>query len=584
MKRLFLVLGLLTLALGLVVLPVAAQDGPSGTWLGTWPYSPPGTHNLNSFAAGGLNDNLGLVYRPMVELTPAYYLWASNEYVGILADSWGFVDENTAYQYTIKEGAKWSNGDDITSQDVIDTFSIGRILGWTQWTYLTAVEAVDARTVRFVFTEGGASLNAERQILKEHVVASANYSELAAQARQVVADGKTKDDAEWQAVATAVEEFRPETLIASGPYTYALDAVGEAFMTLSWQPNSLYSGSVKFGALKLWAGETEVTTPLILSGELAHSTNVYPPATIESFDQAGIRLVTTPRGYGPALLFNFKAAPFDNKLVRQAMAHVINREQSALLTNGLGASGTVYMSGILDSVTPNLLSQATMDALNKYEYNLDGAAALMEQAGFTRNADGKWADSSGATISVEYTFPADFADFSAAARDATAQLNDFGFDITERALPWQEARDAIRAGNFQLSVWSWGAGSPFAFQNFNNPMRRWTSATLPADQPGLGLDLTAIEYNGETVNLNDLILNVSGGLDTAAQQERADYIAKLLNDGMYYIPLNEMLSVEPLSETSISGAPADGDPIYANPSNDHFIIWLILNGTLGPVG
>ncbi len=584
MKRLFLVLGLLTLALGLVVLPVAAQDGPSGTWLGTWPYSAPGTHNLNSFAAGGLNDNLGLVYRPLVELTPAYYLWASNEYVGILADSWGFVDENSAYQYTIKEGAKWSNGDDITSQDVVDTFSIGRILGWTQWTYLTAVEAVDARTVRFVFTEGGASLNAERQILKEHIVASANYGELAAQARQVVADGKTKDDAEWQAVATAIEEFRPETLIASGPYTYALDAVGEAFMTLSWQPNSLYSGSVKFGTLKLWAGETEVTTPLVLSGELAHSTNVYPPATIESFAQAGIRLVTTPRGYGPALLFNFKVAPFDNKLVRQAMAHAINREQSALLTNGLGATGTVYMSGILDSVTPNLLSQATMDALNKYEYNLDGAAALMEQAGFTRNADGKWVDASGATISVEYTFPADFADFSAAARDATAQLNEFGFDITERALPWQEARDAIRAGNFQLSVWSWGAGSPFAFQNFNNPMRRWTSATLPADQPGLGLDLTAIEYNGETVNLNDLILNVSGGLDTAAQQERADYIAKLLNDGMYYIPLNEMLSVEPLNEASISGAPADGDPIYANPSNDHFIVWLILNGTLGPVG
>jgi peptide/nickel transport system substrate-binding protein len=580
MKRWFLIFAVLTLIAG-AALSVGAQDAPSGTWLGTWPYAAPGTHNLNGFAAGGLNDNLGNVYRTFVHLTPAYYLWSSNEYVGLLADSWGFVDDNTAYEYTIKAGALWSDGSPVTAQDVVDTFSIGRILNWTQWTYLANVEAVDADTVRFTFTEGGASLNAERQLLKEYVVDSTTYGELAAQARQVVADGGTRESESWTALATAIEEFRPNLLNATGPYTYSLDDVGEAFMTLRWQPNSVYSGSVQFGELKLWSGETEQTTPLVLSGELAHSTNVYPPATIEAFAQEGIRLVTTPRGYGPALLFNFNVAPFDNLLIRQAMAHAINREQSALLTNGLGASGTLYLSGILDSIAPNLLSQETLDSLNRYEFNLEGAAALMEQAGYTRNADGKWADADGNTISIEYTFPADFADFSAAARDATAQLNEFGFDITERALPWQEAAAAIRASDFQLSVWSWGSGSPFAFQNFNNPVRRWTTA-LAEDQPGLMLDIRNFDYNGETIDLNDLILNVSGGLDTAAQQERADYLATLLNEQMLYIPLNEMLSVEPLNETSIAGAPADGDPIYSNPSNDHFIIYLILNGTLSP--
>ncbi len=580
MKRLFILFASLLLVLG-AVLSAGAQAAPSGTWLGTWPYAAPGTHNLNGFAAGGLNDNLGTVYRPFVTLTPAYYLWASNEYVGLLAESWGFVDDNTAYEYTIKEGALWSDGSAVTAQDVVNTFDIGRILNWTQWTYLTSVEAVDESTVRFTFTEGGASLNAERQILKEYVVDSASYGDLAEQARQASADGATRESEAWIAAATAIEEFRPEILNATGPYTYTLDDVGEAFMTLRWQPNSLYSSSVKFGELKLWAGETEQTTPLVLSGELAHSTNVYPPATIESFAQAGIRLVTTPRGYGPALLFNFSVAPFDNLLVRQAMTHAINREQSALLTNGLGASGTVYLSGILDSIAPNLLSPETLASLNRYEFNLEGAAALMEQAGYTRNADGKWADADGSTISVEYTFPADFADFSAAARDATAQLNEFGFDISERALPWQEAAAAIRAGDFELSVWSWGSGSPFAFQNLNNPVRRWTVA-LAADQPGLMVDIRNLEYEGQTYDLDNLILNVSGGLDTAAQQERADFLATLLNTEALYIPLNEMLSVEPLNEASVAGIPADGDPIYSNPSNDHFITWLILNGTLSP--
>ncbi|MDZ4770190.1 MAG: ABC transporter substrate-binding protein [Chloroflexota bacterium] len=582
MKRLLLSLVLVLSILGMTLAPAAAADAPVGTWLGTWPYAAPGTHNLNSFAAGGLNDNLGLVYRPLVELTPAYYLWATNEYVGILADSWGFVDDNAAFEYTIKSDALWSNGDQVTSEDVVNTFAIGRILGWSQWGYLANVEAASQDTVRFTFQEGRASRNAERQILKEHVVASANYGELAAQAMQLVADGKTKDDAEWTALATAIAEFRPETLIASGPYTYALDDVGEAFMTLSWQPLSLYSASVKFGELKLWAGETEATTALVLSGELAHSTNVYPPATIDSFVAEGIRLVTTPRGYGPALLFNFNLPAFQDARVRQAMAHAINREQSALLTNGLGASGTVTMSGILDSIAPTILSQETLDSLNGYEYNLEGAAALMQEAGYTLNADGKWANAAGEMLSIEYTFPADFADFSAAARDATAQLNEFGFDISERALPWQEAAEAIRLGDFDLSVWSWGAGSPFAFQNMNNPIRRWNNPVLPAEKPGMSLPLQ-FEMDGTAVDMDALILDVSNGLDTDALQAKADTLAQIINAGMYYIPLNEMLSVEPVNELAIAGAPADGDPIYANPSNDHFIVKLILDGTLGPV-
>jgi peptide/nickel transport system substrate-binding protein len=560
-----------------------AQEAPKGTWLGTWPYAAPGTHNLNSFATGGLNDNLGLVYRPLVELTPAYYLWATNEYTPMLAEKWGFVDDNKAYEFTLKAGAKWSNGDPITADDVLTTYALGRLGGWSQFNSVAEVVKVDDLTVRFNFLEGKASLLTERLILKEYIVSSKNYGELAKAAMDLHAAGKTKDDQEWKDLQTKLSEFRPAELIASGPYTYTLADVGEAFMTLKWQPNSLYSGSVKFGDLKIWAGETEVTTPLILSGELAHSTNVYPPATIESFAQAGIRLVTVPRGYGPTLLFNFKVAPFDKKEIRQAMAYAINREQSALLTNGTGASGTVYMSGILDSLTPNLLAQDTIDKLNKYEFSTEKAAELMKAVGYTLNAAGKWADAAGKTISVEYTFPADFADFSAAARDATAQLNEFGFDITERALPWQEARDAIRAGNFALSVWSWGAGSPFAFSNLQNPIRRWTSATLAPELPGLGLDISKIEYNGEVVDLNSLIVNVNAGLDPAVHKANAGKISLMMNDLMLYIPLNEMLSVEPVNEKAIAGAPADGDPIYKNPSNDHFIVLLILNGTLGPV-
>lgn len=582
MKRLFLVLSVLLLTIGVVAGPTSAQEAPEGTWLGTWPYTAPGTHDLSAWSANGMEANLGSpVYRPLVHLQPAFYMWATDEYMGILAESFGFVDNNAGYEYTIKEGAKWSNGDAITTEDVIVTFAIGRIMGWSDFTYIDTVTAKNERTAHFRFKEGKASKVAERLILKDYVVPRATYGDLAAKALKLVADGKTNETQEWKDLATEISNFRPTEMIASGPYTYSLSDVGEAFMTLHWQPNSLYSNSVKFGTIKLWAGETEVSTPLVLSGELAFSTNVFPPATIQSFADAGIRLVTIPLGYGPALLFNFNVEAFQNRMVRQAMAYAINREQSALLTNGLGATATKYMSGILDSLTPVLLSEEGVAALEPYKYDLEKASSLMEQAGYKRNVDGKWADAEGKALSFEYTFPADFADFSAAARDAVTQLNEFGFVITERALPWQQAAEANRKGDFQLSVWSWGSGSPFAFNNLNNPTRRWTNPVLPAEQPGTGLVLKR-DYNGKEIDLNNLILNVSAGMDPAQLKAQADYVSKIINEEMFFIPLNEELSVEPVNEKLIGGVPADGDPIFANPANETWVTYLLLNGTLQP--
>jgi len=581
MKRFLVVLLVLTLALTGFVLPSAAQDAPTGVFYGTWPYVLPPDHHLNAYASGGPNDNLGALYRSYVELPPAIYQWSTGQYVGFLAESWGFVEDNTAYEIVLNADALWSNGDPVTSEDVIVTYALGRLNGWTQFNYISDVVAVDDHTVHFIFS-GEPSLVAERLLLKDYIVARATYGELAQRALDLFATGATRDSAEWTALQTELSEFRPAELIASGPYTYSLDDVGDASMTMHWQPNSIFSDDVNFGEIRMWAGETEVTTPLVISGELGHSTNVYPASTIETFQQQGIRLLDVPRGYGPALLFNHSRAPWNIKEVRQAIAYAINREQSAFLTNGIGAQATVYMSGLLDDNVPLLLPQEVIDQLNRYEYNLETAAGLMEQAGFTRNADGKWADASGALISAEYTFPAEFADFAGAAQDAIQQLNAFGFDITPRALPWAEAAAAIRNSDFDLSVWSWASASPFAATQFFGPTRRFNVGTLAEGQRGIDFPME-FEYNGEMINLDQMILHASDGLDTAEQQRRAGEVALILNDLMPFVPLNVERSIEPLNEQLIAGYPTD-DPDWAgNPTNsDHAIIYYLLTGVLTP--
>ncbi|MBN1964555.1 MAG: hypothetical protein JW910_07900 [Anaerolineae bacterium] len=580
MKRLVCIALLLALVLG--ALPAAvAQEGPDGVWLGTWPYRLPPDHHLNAYASGGPLDNLGNVYREFVELAPAYYMWADDTYVGFLAESWGFVEDNTAYEIVLRSDAMWSNGTPVTADDVITTYALGKLVGWSQFNYIDEVERVDDHTVRFHFINEPSRV-AERLLLREPIAANDTYGEWAQQALELFATGVDNESEEWQALLTAVREFRPEEYLATGPYTYSLADVGDSFLTLHWQPNSIFSDSVQFGTLKLWAGETESTTPLVLSGEIAHATNVYPPATIETFQTEGINIVTIPRGYGPALLFNCAIWPWNITEVRQAVAMVIERDQNAFLTNGFGATGTVYMAGVLDSSVQTMLTEEAIAQLDLYEYDTDRAAALLESIGFARNDAGIWADADGNTLSAEWVFPAEFADFAGATQDAISQMNDFGFDITARALPWQEVPTEIRNGTFELSVWSWGAASPFSSQHLRNPMQRWITE-LGVDEPGLGFPMEAVEYNGETINLDEMISNASSGLDTQVQRERTSEVALILNELMPYVPLNIILSAEPLNTNLVSGVPEPGDPILLNPTGtDHFIKYLILTGVLGP--
>jgi len=581
MKKLISLSLLLLLVLGSVFMVAAQDEAPEGVWLGTWPYRLPPDHHLNAYADGGPNTNLGNVYREMVELAPAFYMWSDNSYTPLLAESWGFTEDNSAYDLTLQSGLTWSNGSPIDADDVVTTYALGRLVGWTQFDFVDVVEKVDDLTVRFYFS-GEPSLLAEQLILREPLVADDTYGEYSERALALFETGADSESEEWTSLLTETREFRPEELVASGPYTYTLDDVGDSFMTLIWQPNSLFSDSVNFGEIRLWAGETDSTTPLVLSGEIAHSTNVYPPVVVESFQGEGLEIVTIPRGYGPAMLFNYNVSPWDSVEVRQAAALVINRDQNAFLTNGLGGMGTVYMAGILDANVGAMLTEETIEQLDRYEFSPERATTLLESAGFSLNDDGVWADGDGNTLSAEWIFPAEFADFAGASQDAISQLNAFGFDIEGRALPWQEVPEAIREGNFELTVWSWGAGSPFASRHFANPIQRWVSA-LSDEQPGLALPLEEYPYDGGTVNLDELITNMNAGLDNEAQRERASEVALIVNQTLPYIPLNVILSAEPFNTDLISGLPSMDDPIMLNPTGrDHFIKLSILNGTLGP--
>jgi len=124
--------------------------------------------------------------------------------------------------------------------------------------------------------------------------------------------------------------------------------------------------------------------------------------------------------------------PMDNPKVRWAVAYAVNQQQ--VVDTGWGGAGLVsntifpgfkklteYMDGIKDIT----------DKYNVLEVNLDKSTQLMTEAGYAKDADGFWADSTGARqdFSIYAAVPL-FADIAPVVAE---QLRSAGFYCEHKA-------------------------------------------------------------------------------------------------------------------------------------------------------
>jgi peptide/nickel transport system substrate-binding protein len=551
--------------------PGTGASAKGGEFHGAWPYDLPPKGHYNYFAAAGIILQ-GAIYIDLFMPPLATWMWNDAKWNYMLAESSSL--SGNVFSVKLRPNIKWSDGTAFSSKDVVTTFTVGRMDSFTIWNYIEKVEADGDLGVKFTY-KTPSSLG-ERNILRVSMRPDSVYGAIAKRAADLYTSGKLTSSPEIVALRAEKDNLRPDPM-SSGPYMIDKNSVTEAQLTMVRNPNGLFADKVNFDKVIVYQGETAQVTPLVLAGDVDYATHGFPLATDKAFVDAGIRVVRGPGYTGPALIFHWeKAAAFQDKRLRQAVAMAINKDESAKVTYGDSAKPQKYMAGFSDNLVPQWLSAADLAKLNAYTYDVAKAAGLMTAAGYAKGSDGIYAKD-GKKLEFELYFPSDFADWSSAADHAQKQLNTFGVKIVPRGAIRSQQLPDVNGGNFQIAIMGWGIGNPHPQGSFIQDLR--THNTIAA-AGGMKYPLK----QGNT-DFDALIVKMGDGFDTTAQKAPVTEAALAFNDLLPVIPLWERYGNNPVNDKKrVKGWKADSDPVYKNPwSTDAFTTLMIMDGTLSKI-
>lgn len=354
---------------------------------------------LNPHLSTGIKDIEAsrLVLEPLAEYN------ADEELTPTLAaeipsrENGGLGEDGTTVTWTLKDDVLWSDGEPFTAEDVAFTYDFlsNPETGATSTEFygdIASVEAVDDQTVKITFSQPTPAwsqpfVGTSGMILPQHVF----QDHVGAQARSAPANTQPVGTGAYQVV-----EFKP----------------GD---TIIYEPNPNFRGEPSaFERLELKGGGDAVSAAraVLQTGDADFAWNVQAePAIIQGLEAGGqgeMRYVFKP--LMERIFFNFSDPnqevngqrssaetehPFlSEKAVRQAISLAIDRQT---ITEQLyGEAGEVATNFI---VAPDKYVSPNTD----YEFDLEQAAALLDEAGWVDSNGNGVRDKDGVEMNILFT-------------------------------------------------------------------------------------------------------------------------------------------------------------------------------------
>ncbi len=446
-------------------------------------------------------------FNPYNDAVGAYYaqdfiyetLWIPNvmhpdKPIPVLATGYEIADDLKSVTFTLREGVKWSDGEEFNADDVVFTmelrkknpaYNIRGILWYDKETdegNIVSVEKLGSHKVKINLQKpnGLAYLGlGSLYPLPEHI---------------------------WKNIKDP-KNFRNESPVATGPYVNVTKFSPSLFKVCRnesyWQQGKPYIDCLKF--------------PQYSGNEQAISA-----ASLGKVDWLGVGISDTksytekdpnnkywlPAGGNTNLQLNTTKAPFNNLEFRKAMSMAINRQDLVeFATFGL-TTPTKYPIGTGEFYK----SWYDEKALAKYKglmaHNPDAAKKVLDQAGIVDKDGDGWRDNAdGTPIKFKISVPSGWTDWVNSVMQISENLQDIGLNARAHTPDENAWFEAVPSGDFDVYImWTHSDVVPWGTYNdlFNpkdmNPPKVSFQAMHQMKLPELNKNLDQFT---QTTNMNE---------------------------------------------------------------------------------
>jgi len=447
--------------------PVASPHAVPGGVIRFGAFQPP--KSLNYYIDSNTYTRLifGLMYETLLDTDPI-----TAEFTPWLASRWRISDDNLTYTFELDPRAKWSDGMPITAEDVKWTFdqvmapenrtgASKMILG-----VFESPEILDVRTVRFRAKEAHwrnlLALGLVLAVMPKHAYEGQDFNRL---------------------------DF--DKPVVSGPYV--LSGIREQIsirLNRRWdwwageRPSTRNTMNFNLLVFRYFSDQSNAFETLkkgLIDVYGVYTARLWANETIgERFDKNWIvkRLIrnSDPIGF-QGFAMNMRRPPFDDVRVRQAMAHLLDRE-----TMNRTMMYSAYF--LLRSYFEDLYTAACPCDNTLYTFNIEQAKALLKEAGYVLNPQTGILEKDGRPLSFTFLM-----------RDASAEkflalynmsLKTVGIEmkiVRKDFAAWMRDMDEY---NFDMTWASWGGSL------YRDPESMWLSSER--DRPS-GNNLTGFKHD-----------------------------------------------------------------------------------------
>ena len=326
------------------------------------------------------------------------------------------TEDSITWTYTILDGMKWDDGEDVTAEDILFTLQYEDEKGSANLTDQTDAEGktTAAKYSGYALSEDGRSISL--------TLASPNVRELGN-----MTSFRVYPKHLWEGKDELSEA---ELRVGCGPYMF--ESFSKDSGTISFVPNPYFPGEPHAARLVYQLFDNDDTMFLALMNGDIDMTWVYSTGVPGSYQDVlagaeNLQLISVNATNAPAVLaFNNAKGPFADENLRKAVVYALDYEQFREYVGS--AAADIPNAGFVPSST---LGFAETEKLGT---DLARAEEFMTAAGYARNGDGAFVNESGEQAGFTLTYRADRNNQVSCAELIKNQLEAFGIAVTLEAL------------------------------------------------------------------------------------------------------------------------------------------------------